>query len=174
MSGPCRRRTVVRTAGIVLAGALAGCGGGESDGDETEEPTDTTAPPETTPTTTSQNGTGQPSIDEFLSGTSNYDEIEEKTGTDAVEVQVGTEANGAYYGFSPPAIRIDQGTTVTWTWIGQGGVHNVSAQHGADFRSKQTSETGFTFEYTFDETGTVLYQCDPHSGLGMKGAVVVE
>lgn len=163
-----RRRTVVRTAGIALAGAVAGCGG-----DQGEDGTDETT--ESTPSETTTAGTEErPSVDQFLSETSNYDGIVDRTGTDAVDVDVGVEANGAFYGFGPPAVRIDQGATVTWTWTGRGSVHNVATRYGADFESEQTSEAGFTFEHTFEDAGTVLYVCVPHEGTGMKGAVVVE
>ncbi|MEF8784952.1 MAG: halocyanin domain-containing protein [Haloarculaceae archaeon] len=173
-----RRRTILRTAGIALTGALAGCSGGENTEDETtdeEPPGDETEQPTETPTTTpDDDAQSPPSVDEFLAETSNYESIEDRTGTDSVEVQVGAEANGANFGFSPPAIRIDQGTSVTWVWTGKGGIHNVAARYGADFRSEQTSESGHTVTESFDESGTVLYVCIPHEGTGMKGAIVVE
>jgi len=176
MQSPWQRRTVLRTAGAVLVGALAGCSGDDSPATETEtdqpDDTETDQPDETE--TEEPESQGQPSVDEFLSQTDNYDGIEDRTGVDAVEVDVGVEANGAYYGFSPPAIRIDQGTTVTWTWTGQGGIHNVVARHGGEFRSEQQSQEGFQFEQQFDEPGTVLYACVPHEGVGMKGALIVE
>ncbi len=175
-----RRRTILRTAGIALTGAIAGCSGSETTDDETtdddpEGTDDETELPEDTPTSTPEDETpSQPSVEEFLAETSNYDSIEDMTGMDTVEVQVGVEANGANYGFAPPAIRIDQGASVTWVWTGQGGIHNVAARYGADFRSEQTSESGHTVTESFDESGTVLYVCIPHEGVGMKGAVVVE
>jgi len=167
------RRTVLRTSGIALAGAVAGCSGDSSD-DETETTEDGTAEPTESGTPDGTETPSQPSVESFLSNTSNFDGREDMTGSDSVGIDVGTEANGAYYGFSPAAIRVDTGTTVTWTWTGQGGIHNVAAQHGADFASEQTSEEGYTFEQTFDSTGTVLYACVPHKGAGMKGAVIVE
>lgn len=33
-------------------------------------------------------------------------------------------------------------------------------------------ETGFTFEQTFDSSGTTKYFCRPHKSVGMKGVVV--
>jgi len=170
---PVDRRTVLRTTGIALAGAVAGCSDGSTDeeteptAEETDEPTQSDTPTETeTPS--------QPSVESFLSDTSNFDGIEDRTGSESVGVDVGVEANGAFYGFSPPAVRVDTGTTVTWTWTGQGGIHNVSAEHGADFEAEQTAEEGNTYEQTFDSAGTVLYVCVPHRGVGMKGAIVVE
>jgi halocyanin-like protein len=117
---------------------------------------------------------GPPSVDEFLAGTDNYDGVVDMTGSETVSIDVGVEANGAFYGFGPAAVRVDSGTEVIWTWTGQGGVHNVVARHGAEFESEQMSGEGETFSQTFEESGTALYVCDPHEGIGMKGAVVVE
>lgn len=173
MTSSYSRRTLLRTAGVAVAGVVAGCGGGNSTPEDTNQPEDTPSP-ESTPTTTPADTEGPPSVDEFLSETDNYDGIVDKTGSDAVTVDVGVEANGAYYGFGPAAIRVDSGTTVTWEWTGQGGTHNVVARYGADFGSEQKSTDGATYTQTFDEPGTVLYVCVPHEGIGMKGAVVVE
>jgi halocyanin-like protein len=167
------RRTLLRTAGVAAAGVVAGCGGGESTTEDTDQPDDSPSP-EPTPADTTTEAQEPPSVDEFLSETDNYDSIVDRTGSEAVTVDVGVEANSAYYGFGPAAIRIDTGTTVTWEWTGQGSTHNVVTRHGADFASEQMSEAGATYERTFDEPGTILYVCVPHEGIGMKGAVVVE
>ena len=172
MTSSYSRRTLLRTAGIAVAGAVAGCGGGNSTTDDT--PSDDTASPEPASTETPGESNDAPSVDEFLSQTDNYDSIVDETGSDSVTVDVGVEGNGAYYGFGPAAIRVDTGTTVTWEWTGQGSTHNVVARHGADFESEQKSKAGATYTQTFDEPGTVLYVCVPHEGIGMKGAVVVE
>ncbi|MFB6105961.1 MAG: halocyanin domain-containing protein [Halobacteriaceae archaeon] len=126
----------------------------------------------------SGDGGGGPAISEvdlsgWLGDTKNFDEIQDETGQDEVSVQVGVEQGPGPYGFGPPAIRVSPGTTVTWTWTGDGGAHNVHAMEGADFKSQTVSEAGHTFSHTFESTGVVHYQCDPHAPLGMKGAVVV-
>lgn len=90
-----------------------------------------------------------------------------------VEVQVGSEGNGGSFAYSPAAIRIDAGTTVTWNWTGEGGQHNVVHEDG-DFESELIGEGGSEFQYTFEDAGSYLYACTPHSALGMKGAVTVE
>lgn len=159
------RRTVLGTVGVALAGSIAGCSGGQNDSDG---PTDDTG---------GETPTGEesvtPSVDEFLSNTNNFDGITDATGTSTVTVDVGTEGNGAYYAFTPPAIRVDPGTTVRWVWTGKGGVHDVVATSGADFESPDHTDAGATFEREFEDPGTVLYVCTLHEGTGMKGAVVV-
>jgi len=180
MTGSRGRRSLVRTACVVLVGSVAGCVGddpatGGTDGSAaTTGPLGTTDPPAATGPTDATATGGQPTVEAFLSRTDNFDGVEDRTGTDAVGVDVGVEANGAFFGFGPPAVRVDRGTAVTWTWTGQGGTHNVVARHGADFESDVTSEEGHTVRRTFDESGTVLYACAPHEGAGMRGAVVVE
>ncbi|MFC7132417.1 MULTISPECIES: halocyanin domain-containing protein [Salinibaculum] len=178
MSQRLSRRALLRTTGaVVLAGTVAGCSGGDSpSGDGGDQSTATDTPTNTPTATATETSTesGGTSIEEFLSNTGNFDGIQDETGSSSVDVEVGTQGNVAYYAFSPAAIRIDQGTTVTWTWTGQGSQHNVVAVEGGDFESELKSEAGATFEHTFEEPGTVLYVCVPHEGTGMKGAVVVE
>lgn len=94
-------------------------------------------------------------------------------GESEVRVLVGAEGNTGSFAFAPAGLWIDPGTTVTWEWTGEGGGHNVSARSGADFGTDIVSEAGFTFSYTFEESGVSTYQCDPHESLGMKGAVAV-
>lgn len=146
------RRSLLRGAGTVAAGglaALAGCSGG---GDPTPE-------------------------DKFggwMDGVENYDgSVVDVTDMDEIRVKVGTEGNGGYYAFSPPAIRVSTGTTVVWEWTGKGGGHNV-VEEGGDYESKLTAEEGFTFSYTFESPGTSKYYCRPHEPMGMKGIIVVE
>lgn len=108
----------------------------------------------------------------WFDNVSNYDGTVDKTGQKKVTVKVGSEANGGGFGFSPPAIKVDPGTTVVWEWTGQGGSHNVEADDGS-FKSKLTGEAGFTFEHTFQNEGIHKYYCMPHQAMGMKGAVAV-
>jgi len=103
---------------------------------------------------------------------SNFEGVADETDASEVSVAVGAQGNQGNFAFDPPAVRVSAGTTVTWEWTGEGGQHNVKAEDGG-FESELTSEAGFTFEYTFEETGTVRYVCTPHRSLGMKGAVVV-
>ncbi|QZX99278.1 halocyanin domain-containing protein [Halobaculum rubrum] len=170
------RRTVLRATGLAAVGGLtglAGCsgggsGGGSGDGMETEEPT-----PTPTESGGDSGGSGSASFDGWFDNVDNYDGVVDETGSDAVTVEVGTEANGGYYGFGPAAVRVSAGTTVTWEWTGQGASHNVVAEDGS-FESELVAEEGHTFTHTFESAGTSKYVCVPHETLGMKGVVVVE
>ncbi|MFB6106182.1 MAG: halocyanin domain-containing protein [Halobacteriaceae archaeon] len=95
-------------------------------------------------------------------------------GSDSVTVKVGASGNGGNYAFDPSGLWVDEGTTVTWEWTGQGGGHNVHAMKNADYSSPTASEAGHTFEHTFDSGGQIVeYECQPHASLGMKGSVAV-
>lgn len=111
-------------------------------------------------------------FDGWFENVENYDGVVDATGQDTVTVEVGTDANGGAFGFTPAAVRVSPGTTITWEWTGKGGVHNVKA-HDDSFESEMANEAGHTFEQTFDADGVSKYLCVPHESLGMKGAVVV-
>jgi halocyanin-like protein len=115
---------------------------------------------------------GVPSeVDDYLSDANQYDgSVEDMTDEDSVTVQVGA---GDGLAFSPTAVRVDSGTTVTWEWTGEGGSHNVADEDGK-FESELMQEEGATFEYAFEEGGNTQYFCSPHKGSGMKAAVIVE
>lgn len=109
--------------------------------------------------------------DGWLSDTSNYDgEVVDERGSDEVTIEVGVEGNDGPNAFGPPAVRINPGTTVVWEWVE--GSHNVVDEDEA-FESEITSESGFTFEYTPEETGVIKYFCSPHRSIGMKGVLDV-
>lgn len=100
--------------------------------------------------------------------------FEDARGQSEVTVMVGAEGNDGDFAFGPAGLWVDPGTTVSWEWTGRGGTHNVAAVEGAAFTSGEfVSDAGVHFEHTFEEAGVVTYQCDPHAGLGMKGAVAV-
>ncbi|PSP44631.1 halocyanin, partial [Halobacteriales archaeon QH_6_64_20] len=48
----------------------------------------------------------------------------------------------------------------------------VVGQDSAFDSGDPQSGSNVTFEHTFDGSDTFLYQCEPHDGLGMRGAVV--
>jgi halocyanin-like protein len=108
----------------------------------------------------------------WFSDVSNYSGTVDRTGESSVRVDVGADGNGGAFAFGPAAIRVDPGTEVTWEWTGAGGQHNV-VDLDDEFESELTDEEGFTYSRTFGSEGISKYYCQPHRGLGMKGAVVV-
>jgi len=120
-------------------------------------------------------GGGEPAFDGWFDDVSNYDgNVADLRGEESPEVDVGVENGSGPYGFGPPAVHVDNGATLTWTWTGQGGAHNVVEDGEGVFDSGQpVSGEGETFEYTFEEDGIYKYVCEPHVSLEMKGAVVV-
>lgn len=71
--------------------------------------------------------------------------------------------------FSPKAITIAPGTTVTWTWSGAASLHNVTFTDGTTSGDKGA---GSTYTRTFATAGTFTYLCTLHAG--MTGSVVVQ
>ncbi|ELZ29899.1 plastocyanin [Halogeometricum pallidum JCM 14848] len=111
-------------------------------------------------------------LTEWFAKTDGADAVVDATGQTEVSVEVGAPGNGGDFGFSPPVVRVDPGTTVTWEWTGNGGSHNVVAEDGS-FESDYHSEAGATFSAEAPESGVVSYACAPHSAMGMRGALVV-
>jgi halocyanin-like protein len=155
-----KRREFLRTAGGSAGGAAAiGAASGSAAAAESGSE--------------SGGGGGEPDFGGYLGDVGNFDgSVEDATGQDQVTVEVGTEANGGNFGFTPPAVHVDNGATVVWEWTGEGGAHNVVHDNG-DFESDLVGEAGFTFERTFEEDGIYNYYCAPHQGNGMKASVVV-
>jgi halocyanin-like protein len=190
-----RRRTLLLATTGGLA-ALAGCSQGDgpaetattSAGETTgatetatatpTESDDETTTAEPTPTTAESTATDTPTAtpgpyDGYLDDVANFDgSPADRTGQDTVTVRVGAQGNGGTFAFSPPAVRVDPGTTVRWEWTGQGGSHSVTAEDGS-FDSGLASSAGVNFERTFDSAGAAKYFCQPHRSIGMKGVVEV-
>jgi halocyanin-like protein len=159
------RRRYLGTGAAAVSALLAGCsGGGGGDGGDGG---DTSLP------TASVDSAAKEAVDGWLSDVGNYDGTVFEYAADSPAVAVGAQGNGGNYAYEPAAIAVSPGTTVTWEWTGRGQQHNVVENDGG-YESELTTEEGFTYEYTFDSTGTSLYLCTPHRGLGMKGAVVVQ
>ncbi|HYT26487.1 MAG TPA: plastocyanin/azurin family copper-binding protein [Actinomycetota bacterium] len=68
--------------------------------------------------------------------------------------------------FTPPAIQVPAGTTVTWRFDDGSVPHNVQG----DGYSSKTASRG-TFTHRFDRPGSYEYRCTLHAG--MTGRVVV-
>ena len=69
--------------------------------------------------------------------------------------------------FTPPAVQVPAGTTVTWAFEDDLVPHDVT---GDGWRSGDPQRKG-TFAHTFDRPGTYPYRCTVHDG--MTGRVVV-
>ncbi len=84
-------------------------------------------------------------------------------------------APGGEFEFAPNDLHIDPGETVTFVWRSDN--HNLdvtSVPEGATWEGHTSVEnTGFEYEHTFETEGVYEFQCDPHSGLGAKGRIVV-
>jgi len=180
------RRTLLRSTGaIAAAGLLAGCsgdGGGDATESETEdvmtesETEQMMTESETDGDSGGSSGEASQEVADYVGDSSNFDgSVADMTGQDTVTVTVGADANGGAFGFDPVAARISTGTTVEFEWTGEGGAHNVVSDGDGPLDSGSAVDTsGVEYEYTFEEAGTYLYECTPHSSLGMVGAIVVE
>ncbi len=74
------------------------------------------------------------------------------------------------YKFEPVAIKVEPGTTVTWTNNDQ-FTHSVRMTDGADFEEVMKPGEEATFEFT--EPGLYSYDCSFHAQQ-MDGTVLVE
>ena len=72
--------------------------------------------------------------------------------------------------FSPPALTVAKGATVTWTWRGAVG-HSVTFTSGGPSTAVMT--TGTT-QATFNAVGTFNYHCSVHVAQGMTGTITVQ
>jgi plastocyanin len=88
-------------------------------------------------------------------------------GADAAPVTGVTEVAAKDNHFTPPAIQVPAGTTVTWEFKDGFVPHDVT---GDGFTSGEPQRSG-TFTHAFDRPGTYPYRCTLHSG--MDGRVVV-
>lgn len=179
------RRQVLRgaTAGAILG--LAGCsspsGDGGSDGGGSDGGGSDGGG--------SVSGEDYPTIDQWLTETElggaadNYDgSFADQRDQDTVTIEVGAEGNGGNFAYEPPAVVVSVGTTVEWSWTGEGNPHNVEAlpaeqlgESDYEFSSGEAVDgSGVQYTRTLDDSGIVLYHCEPHFSLGMKGGIAVE
>jgi halocyanin-like protein len=172
------RRSVLRTAGGIVAVGVAGCAGSDGDSNGTGDG----------PSGRLQ-GEDYPAIDEWLTetevggATSNYDgQLSDRRDRSRVSVNVGASGNDGNFAFAPAALVVDAGTEVRWSWTGEGNQHNVEAEPDGqvgesdyEFSSGEPVDAeGVQFTQTLSETGVALYHCEPHLSLGMKGGIAVE
>lgn len=114
----------------------------------------------------------EPAYGDWFDGVPGYERTLDARGESAVDVTVGAQTSMGYFAFDPVAVGVSPGTTVTWTWAGKGGAHDVAADDGS-FASELTDRAGTRFSHTFEAPGVYRYFCTPHRGMGMRGAVVV-
>jgi plastocyanin len=91
-------------------------------------------------------------------------------GTASVQVTVADNV------YTPRVVRVDPGTTITWTNEGFND-HNVLASEKGQFPDVPTSalEPGMSASRTFDEPGLYPYYCSIHGTptRGQRGLLVV-
>lgn len=155
------RRTILKTLGGATAG-LAASGSAAA-----QETTEGAVEPDWGNWFTAQARGGE--VDNYTGSTV------DRRGESEVTVRVGAEGNGGFFAFDPPALWIDQGTTVIFEWSGEGGGHNVVSESGPAGMDSGSpiAEPGVHFEHTFESTGINTYYCVPHLALGMKGGIAV-
>jgi plastocyanin len=88
-------------------------------------------------------------------------------GPDAAPAKGVTEVQMHRERFTPAAVEVPAGTTITWRFSDGSVPHNVAG----DGFSSPTESTG-TFTHRFDRPGTYDYRCTLHSG--MRGRVIVQ
>lgn len=142
-----RRRTVLKTSGVLATGAamtLAGCSADQGGNGDT-----TTTP-----------GGNSNTVQMVTSGGDYYFDpigISVETGdTVTFEIESGSHSATAY-------VQGEEMATVT------------RIPEGASFWNSGTlSGEGTTYEHTFETAGTYDYYCIPHKALGMVGRIVVD
>ena len=170
MSDDRTRRDVTATIGLAATLGLAGCTGdsGESgtatDGSESTEA-----------------GHGETGEESTEGGHQSDDHGSSLDGPQSsATVSMATTGDGSH--FEPHVVWVEQGGTVTWDL--DSGTHTTTAYGSQDtprripegastWDSGTVSETGATFEQTFDTAGVYDYYCAPHHATGMVGTVVV-
>ncbi|ADE16880.1 blue (type 1) copper domain protein [Nitrosococcus halophilus Nc 4] len=74
--------------------------------------------------------------------------------------------------FNPMVVFAEPGDTITWTNMSAHDTRSINGliPEGAE---PWQSQMGQNFNITLEEEGIYLYECSPHIGLGMTGAIVV-
>ena len=71
--------------------------------------------------------------------------------------------------FSPAALSVAAGTTVTWSWAAGAVEHNVTFDDG----EHSATQSSGSFPRTFSAAGTYPYHCTIHGAAAMNGSVTV-
>lgn len=189
-----RRRLLQLTGGAAAVG-LAGCTDGQTGDEQTESTTTSTSTGTETHSDETEHGhdgdetshmgedshkDGGHSDEDSHGGEHDHGSVGEPTET--ADVTASTTDGGEYH-FDPHVTRVKNGGTVTW--VLESGSHTATAYHpdnnqpqlmpdGADaWDSGMLSESGETFEHTFETEGVYHYYCAPHESTGMIGTVIV-
>jgi plastocyanin len=77
------------------------------------------------------------------------------------------------FAFNPDPVTIHTGDTIHWVW--QGDAHSVTTVGGSiESFDSGVHNTGFTFDHTFTQAGTIVYYCTIHgvdNGNGTAGGM---
>jgi plastocyanin len=143
------RRQILKASGIVVTAGLTGLAGCSGD-DDNAEPTDQSP------------GSGS-------------------NGNSTVEM---VTSNGEYY-FDPIGMFVEVDETVTFENV-EGGHSTISYKDGVgqatttripdgaqSWESSILTESGATYEHTFETAGTYDYYCVPHRSTGMEASFTV-
>ena len=85
-----------------------------------------------------------------------------------------TMGSGGNLVFDPNEITINAGDTITFT-NGDLPPHNMVVDgHPELSHGDLAFMPGDSFDVTFSDAGDYNFQCDPHSGAGMKGVIHVK
>jgi plastocyanin len=147
------RRQLFLTGSMIMALALAACGGDTTNGGDEHARAES------------------PSSDKAASTTPAHD-------GDTVVVEMHTDETGNY--FKPARIEAEQGDVIRFTLVT--GVHNVHflpdsnpGKTGLPPASEMLQLPGQTVDIPVTMAhGKYYFQCDPHAALGMVGRLEVE
>lgn len=78
--------------------------------------------------------------------------------------------------FSPAALTVAAGTTVTWSWSAGAAGHNVAPAGAEPPRSGGAENAPNTYVHQFNTPGTYIYFCEFHGSAlgGMRGTITVQ
>lgn len=94
-----------------------------------------------------------------------------KSGTSASSTPEATNSVSiANFAFSPAAITVKKGVTVTWT-NNDSTTHTVTEMDNLEGPNSGNVAPGKTYTFTYNTTGTFKYRCSIHPS--MTGAVTV-
>lgn len=93
----------------------------------------------------------------------------------SAEVNRTIEVNGGNFYFEPGNIEVEQGETVRFVFVNDGGTHDMripSLEAGTEIISGGENAS---FTVTFDETGEIEFICSVgnHAEQGMTGTITV-